>query len=101
TFGSGTNAESTSKLKIQNSKLGYGPTGIGDDWVRIGPLKVFLDGGVLIGTAYMREPWGLSDTYQITDPNYRGLLNVKPEILNPLYLEAAKRGWQLTAHCTG
>jgi hypothetical protein len=79
----------------------YGPTGVGDDWVRIGPLKVFLDGGVLIGTAYMREPWGVGDTYQITDPQYRGLLNVKPELLDPLYLEAAKRGWQLTAHCTG
>jgi len=79
----------------------YGPTGLGDDWVRIGPLKVFLDGGMLIGTAYMREPWGVGDTYQITDPNYRGILNVKPEVLNPLYLEAAKRGWQLTAHCTG
>ena len=50
----------------------YGPTGFGDDWVRIGPLKVLLDGGVLIGTAYMREPWGCGDTYQITDPNYRG-----------------------------
>src|SRR5262249_31792445 len=79
----------------------YGPTGVGDDWVRTGPLKVFLDGGMLIGTAYMREPWGVGDTYQITDPHFRGLLNVKPEILNPLYLEAAKRGWQLTAHCTG
>ena len=79
----------------------YGPTGIGDDWVRIGPFKVLLDGGMLIGTAYMREPWGCGDTYQITDPNYRGILNVKPELLNPLYLEAAKQGWQLTAHCTG
>jgi predicted amidohydrolase YtcJ len=84
-----------------DGKGDYGPTGVGDDRVRIGPLKVFLDGGMLIGTAYMREPWGVSDTYQITDPNYRGLLNVKPEILNPLYQEAAKRGWQLTAHCTG
>jgi predicted amidohydrolase YtcJ len=79
----------------------YGPTGVGDDWVRIGPLKVFLDGGVLIGTAYMREPWGCGKTYQISDQNYRGLLNVKPELLNPFYLEAAKRGWQLAAHCTG
>ena len=79
----------------------YGPTGAGDDWVRIGPLKVFLDGGVLIGTAYMREPWGAGETYQITDPNYRGLLNVEPELLNGLYLEAAKRGWRLAAHCTG
>jgi predicted amidohydrolase YtcJ len=79
----------------------YGPTGVGDDWVRIGPFKVLLDGGMLIGTAYMREPWGTGDTYQITDPAYRGILNVKPEVLKPLYLEAAKRGWQLTAHCTG
>ena len=79
----------------------YGPTGVGNDWVRIGPLKVLLDGGMLIGTAYMREPWGCGPTYQITDPAYRGILNVKPELLYPLYLEAAKRGWQLTAHCTG
>ena len=79
----------------------YGPTGVGDDWVRMGPFKVFLDGGVLIGTAYMREPWGVGDTYQITDPAYRGLLNVKPELLDALYLEAARRGWRLTAHCTG
>ena len=84
-----------------SGKLSYGPTGVGDDWVRIGPLKVLLDGGMLIGTAYMREPWGLSDIYQITDSNYRGLLNVRPELLNPLYLEGAKRGWQLAAHCTG
>ena len=79
----------------------YGPTGVGDDWVRIGPLKVFMDGGVLIGTAYMREPWGTNDIYQITDPNFRGLLNPKPELLSAFYTEAAKRGWQLTAHCTG
>jgi predicted amidohydrolase YtcJ len=79
----------------------YGPTGVGDDWVRIGPMKVFLDGGVLIGTAYMREPWGVGETYQITDPTYRGLLNVKPDLLDAFYLAAAKRGWRLTAHCTG
>ena len=79
----------------------YGPSGIGDDWVRIGPFKVLLDGGMLIGTAYMREPWGVGDTYQINDGLYRGILNVKPELLNPLYLEAARRGWRLTAHCTG
>ncbi|MDQ6632073.1 MAG: amidohydrolase, partial [Verrucomicrobiota bacterium] len=97
----GTNQTQNSKLKTQNLISNYGPTGVGDDWVRIGPLKVLLDGGVLIGTAYMREPWGTNDIYQITDPNYRGVLNVPPEILNPLYLQAAKKGWQLTAHCTG
>ena len=79
----------------------YGPTGVGDDWVRIGPLKVFLDGGMLIGSAYMREPWGVGPTYQITDPDYRGILNQDPEQLRGLYLEAARRGWQVTAHCAG
>jgi predicted amidohydrolase YtcJ len=84
-----------------DGKGAYGPTGNGDDWVRIGPFKVLLDGGMLIGTAYMREPWGCGDTYQITDSNYRGILNAAPELLNALYLEAAMRGWQLAAHCTG
>ena len=82
-------------------KLPYGPTGVGDDWVRIGPFKLWLDGGMLIGTAFMREPWGVGETYQITDPHYCGILNVPTNILNGLMLEAAKRGWQLTAHCAG
>jgi len=82
-------------------KLPYGPTGVGDDWVRIGPFKLWLDGGMLIGTAFMREPWGVADTYQITDPHYCGILNVPTNILNGLMIEAARRGWQLTAHCAG
>jgi len=90
--------------KFTNSpagKLPYGPTGVGDDWVRIGPFKLWLDGGMLIGTAFMREPWGVGDTYQITDPHYCGILNVPTNILNSLMLEAAKRGWQLSAHSVG
>lgn len=88
------------ELTQTNNKV-YGPTGVGDDWVRIGPFKIFLDGGMLIGTAYMREPWGVTDIYQITDPTYRGQLFIKPELLHQLYAEAARRGWQLTAHCVG
>jgi predicted amidohydrolase YtcJ len=79
----------------------YGPTGVGDRWVRIGPMKVFLDGGMLNGTAYMREPWGEGDTYQITEPAYRGLLFVPPDHLAIIAEEAARRGWQMTAHCAG
>ncbi len=79
----------------------YGPTGVGDDWVRIGPMKVFLDGGMLNGTAYMREPWGEGETYQITEPAYRGLLFVAPDHLAIIAEEAARRGWQMTAHCAG
>jgi len=103
-IGSSVDEAITNLDAITNSgrgKLPYGPTGVGDDWVRIGPLKVFLDGGILVGTAYMRHPWGIGPTYQITEPAYRGQLNCDPVILGGLYEEAARRGWQLTAHCTG
>lgn len=78
-----------------------GPTGVGDDWVRVGPIKVFLDGGMLNGTAYMRQPWPKGPTYQITEDNYRGLLFIRPEVMAMLAEEAARRGWQLTAHTAG
>jgi len=78
-----------------------GPTGVGDEWVRVGPIKVFLDGGMLNGTAYMRQPWPKGPAYQITEENYRGLLFIRPEVMAMLAEEAARRGWQLTAHTAG
>ena len=78
-----------------------GPTGVGDHWVRVGPMKVFLDGGMLNGTAYMREPWGVGPAYQITEPDYRGLLFVAETPLKTIAEEAARRGWQMTAHVAG
>lgn len=78
-----------------------GPSGTGDHWVRIGPLKIFLDGGMLNGTAYMRTPWGVGPTYQITEPDYRGQLFVPPPTLHTVAIEVARRGWQMTAHCAG
>jgi predicted amidohydrolase YtcJ len=64
-------------------------------------MKLFLDGGMLNGTAYMRTPWGVGPTYQITDPEYRGLLFVPPDTLATIAEEAARRGWRMTAHCAG
>ena len=32
--------------------------GDGDDWLKAGPLKIVADGGILIGTSFMREPYG-------------------------------------------
>jgi predicted amidohydrolase YtcJ len=78
-----------------------GPTGVGDEWIRIGPIKMFLDGGMLNGSAYMRKPWPRGETYQITQDDYRGLLFVKADQLNVVVEEAAKRKWQVTAHCAG
>lgn len=78
-----------------------GPTGTGDEWVRVGPIKVFLDGGMLNGSAYMREPWPKGPTYQVTEDDYRGLLFVPPEQLKVVAEEAARRKWQMTAHTAG
>jgi hypothetical protein len=78
-----------------------GPTGAGDEWVRIGPIKMFLDGGMLNGTAFMRDPWPKGATYQVTQDDYRGLLFIQPKQLETVVSEAAKRKWQVTAHCAG
>jgi predicted amidohydrolase YtcJ len=78
-----------------------GPTGVGDDMVRIGPIKIYMDGGMLNGTAYMREPWPKGETYQVTQDDYRGLLFLKPEPLRTVVEEAARRRWKVTAHTAG
>jgi predicted amidohydrolase YtcJ len=78
-----------------------GPTGVGGVWVRIGPIKFFLDGGMLSGTAFMRQPWPRGVTYQIVEDDYRGLLFVPPEQVKVVVEEAARRGWQVTAHTAG
>jgi len=78
-----------------------GPTGAGDEWVRVGPIKLFLDGGMLNGTAYMRQPWPKGPTYQVTEDDYRGLLFIQPDQLTMVLEEAAKRKWQMTAHTAG
>ena len=78
-------------------------TGDGNEWVRTGALKIVLDGGILTGTAYLREPWGskAAEVYGITDPDYRGVINYSYDELVPIVRAAAEGGWKFTAHCTG
>ena len=77
-------------------------TGFGDDWFRVGPLKVVVDGGILIGTAYLREPYGdHTEIYGYDDPGYRGVLSVPRENLIEIVRTAHRLGWQMTAHTTG
>jgi hypothetical protein len=77
-------------------------TGFGDDWLRVGSLKIVLDGGILIGTAYLREPYGEhTDVYGYKDPDYRGVLAVPRENVFELAKVANRLGWQFTAHTTG
>ncbi len=77
-------------------------TGFGDDWLRIGSLKIVLDGGILIGTAYLREPYGEhTEVYGYKDPDYRGVLAAPRENVFEVARLANRLGWQMTAHTTG
>jgi predicted amidohydrolase YtcJ len=77
--------------------------GDGDDWLRIGPIKFYVDGGVLYGTAYMLEPYGpdAAPLYGITDPKYRGTLSLSPEKVQNVIRVGHKHGWQMCSHVTG
>ena len=77
-------------------------TGWGDDLLRVGSLKTILDGGILIGTAYLREAWGPNtQIYGFVDPTYRGVLNVPAENIFEMAKVADELGWQMTSHTTG
>ncbi len=77
-------------------------TGWGDDWLRVGSLKIVMDGGILIGTAYLREPYGEhTRVYGYHDPAYRGVLAVPRENVFEIARTASELGWQMTAHVTG
>ena len=82
---------------------GLGPvTGYGDEMFRFGSLEVILDGGILLGTAYMRAPYGENtQVYGFNDPGYRGVLRILPGKLRRIVGLAARLGWQMTAQTTG
>jgi len=93
---------STEEIEKKLTSLGY-YTGFGDEWVRVGALKVWIDGGILTGTAYLREPWGEKgkEIYGVDDTSYRGVLLISKEALITIGSVANKLGWKFTAHCTG
>lgn len=70
-------------------------------WLHLIGTKVWLDGGMLTGSAYMLKPWGKSEIYGIADENYRGVLNIPEDRLNQMIERVAKHGMQFTAHVQG
>jgi predicted amidohydrolase YtcJ len=78
-------------------------TNKGDDWLKFGSFKVTLDGGMTIGTAYQRQPYGPfgAQLYGEANPDNRGQLFVPPDKLLTILRAARDKGWQLTAHAQG
>lgn len=64
-------------------------------------VKVFADGGMLTGSAYFRQPWGVSAIYGIDDPRYQGMRYVDQQRLVELIRACVQRNLAFTAHCQG
>jgi predicted amidohydrolase YtcJ len=69
-------------------------TGLGDEWMKIGPAKVFIDGSSSGPTAKTREPY-------TSNPEDSGILYLNQEELNKSLGKAHQAGWQITAHAIG
>jgi len=69
-------------------------TGDGNDRLRVGAIKVLVDGGFTGPAAYTLEPYK-------GESEYRGLLNVPESELRALISEAHALGWQLGFHAIG
>lgn len=77
--------------------------GAGDDRLKVGALKILADGGILAGTSFMREPYGLQarTLYGVDDPAYRGFLSMPAAAITAIVDAGHRAGWQMAAHVTG
>jgi hypothetical protein len=89
------------KIEAAIRKAARHPLHAYDNMLWLRGLKIYLDGGMLTGSAYMREPWGVSKIYGISDSEYRGLLFIPPERLRKIARWALENDLQPTAHCQG
>jgi predicted amidohydrolase YtcJ len=69
-------------------------TGFGNDRLKLGGVKVFLDGGASLGTALMREPW----------PDEKcqcGIQVTHTDLFHRLVELCASSGWSMGVHTVG
>jgi predicted amidohydrolase YtcJ len=69
-------------------------TGFGDDWLRIGAMKIFTDGSLIGRTAAMSADF--ADT-----PGNSGYLQADADELTATIVAAHRAGWQVAAHAVG
>src|SRR5580704_8298512 len=69
-------------------------TGFGDDWLRLGPMKVFTDGSLAGRTAAMSAPYD-------GEPGNCGYLQGDAARLTVMIIAAHQAGWRVAAHAIG
>lgn len=70
------------------------PTGFGDPWLQVGPLKILLDGGIGARTAAQTEAYE-------HEPDNRGIMWMEQDALDDLVLRAHQAGFQVATHTIG
>jgi len=88
-------ADSADKLKAAISSWGVRP-GEGDEWLRVGGVKLAVDGGFEGG--WMTQPyageWGRGG-------EYRGVNTVKQQPYTDMVVELNRQGWRVATHAVG
>jgi len=69
-------------------------TGFGDDWLRLGPMKIFTDGSLVGRTAAMSDPYA-------GQPGNCGYLQADAAELTATIIAAHRAGWRVAAHAIG
>jgi predicted amidohydrolase YtcJ len=69
-------------------------SGLGDDWLRLGPVKIFSDGSLLGSTAYLTEEY-------VGCTHNHGYLQMDADKLRDSALGAYRAGWAIAMHAIG
>lgn len=69
-------------------------SGDGDEHLKVGPVKIFVDGGFTGPAAYTKEPYK-------GETEYRGKLSIEPGELTTTIRELNAAGWQTGIHAIG
>ena len=69
-------------------------TGVGNEWVRVGAMKMTCDGSISERTARLSQPY-------IGRPNDYGILVMNEEQLYPYAKKAHENDWQIGIHANG
>jgi predicted amidohydrolase YtcJ len=69
-------------------------SGIGNEWLRIGALKMLIDGGTTPHTAFMYEPY-------VGDSELMAFNRIPQDKLRQFFRTAQELGWDIGIHCCG
>ncbi|HEY2063681.1 MAG TPA: amidohydrolase [Amycolatopsis sp.] len=85
-------------------------TGLGDDWLRVGPMKLFADGSLVGRTCAMHEPFAGAGSAAgaaagagsaVGESQNRGYFQVPEDELARTIRLAHDAGWQIATHAIG